>query len=177
MANRKYVIGVDLGTQGAKAGLFREDGKTVATQFRRSKLHQPAVGVVEEDPDYQLKTVCLCIKGCLQETSVSPRQVVAVGIDGQMAGVLGIGEEGGHVTPYDSWLDTRCAPYINEMQKHAGRRITQKAGAPPSFNHGPKKLWWKHERPNVYRRIAKFVQPASYATMRLCGLTAEDAFI
>jgi len=176
-ANRKYLIGVDLGTQGAKAGLFRDDGKAVATRFHASKLYQPSVGVVEEDPEYQVKTVCQCIKGCLKATSVDPRQVVAIGIDGQMAGVVGVGADGHHLTPYDSWLDTRCAPYIDQMQKRAGRRITQKAGAPPSFNHGPKKLWWKHERPKVYRNIAAFVQPAGYAAMRLCGLAAEQAFV
>jgi xylulokinase len=81
------------------------------------------------------------------------------------------------VTPYDSWLDTRCAPYIREMVDKAGDRVTASTGGPPSFNHGPKMLWWKHERPAAYRRIAAFVQPGGYAAMRLCGLGAGEAFI
>ena len=50
-------------------------------------------------------------------------------------------------------------------------------GNAPSFNHGPKILWWQQERPTEYARIAKFVQPGAYVAMRLCGLTAESAFI
>ena len=58
-----------------------------------------------------------------------------------------------------------------------GPEVTGKAGGPPSFNHGPKKLWWLHERTSIYRRIAAFVQPGGYAAMRLCGLDATGAFI
>jgi xylulokinase len=63
------------------------------------------------------------------------------------------------------------------MQEAAGAEVTRKAGGPPSFNHGPKILWWKAERPDVYRRIRAFVQPGSYAAMRLCGLDGSRAFI
>jgi xylulokinase len=94
-----------------------------------------------------------------------------------MAGVIGVGEDGRNVTPYDSWLDTRCAPYITRMQEAAGAEITRKAGGPPSFNHGPKVLWWKAERPETYTRIRAFVQPGGYAVMRLCGLAGDKAFI
>ena len=94
-----------------------------------------------------------------------------------MAGILGVGPDGRHVTPYDSWLDTRCAPYIAMMRDRAGAEVIRKTGGPPSFNHGPKILWWKHERPEVFAEIAAFVQPGSYAVMRLCGLDASRAFV
>ena len=174
---QKYVIGVDIGTQGTKAALFDSSGRTCASAFRKSRLHQPAVGVVEEDPERQVASVCQCIRRCLTESGVASSGVVALGIDGQMAGILGIGPNGKNVTPYDSWLDTRCGPYIKEMKKRAGREIIRRTGGPPSFNHGPKILWWKHERPQIYRQITAFVQPGGYAAMRLCGLTADEAFI
>jgi xylulokinase len=93
-----------------------------------------------------------------------------------MAGVIGIGADGMAVTPYDSWLDTRCSPYIEQMCRHKAA-VLEKTGNAPSFNHGPKILWWKHERPEVYERIEVFVQPAAYVAMRLCGLNADEAFI
>jgi len=94
-----------------------------------------------------------------------------------MAGILGIGDDGRHVTPYDSWLDTRCSGEIARMKCEAGEEIIRKTGGPPSFNHGPKILWWKHQHPEVYRRIAAFVQPGAYAAMRLCALPAAEAFL
>ena len=66
-------------------------------------------GVVEEDPEFQFRSVCRCIRACLERGRSTPARVAAVGIDGQMAGVIGVGADGRHVTPYDSWLDTRCA--------------------------------------------------------------------
>jgi xylulokinase len=174
---REALIGVDIGTQGVKTALFTADGRRLARAFRASHLHRPASGAVEEDPDDQFDSVCRTIRTCLQASRLDPRRVAAIGIDGQMAGVIGVGRDGQHVTPYDSWLDTRCAPYITCMQTEAGAAIVRKTGGPPSFNHGPKMLWWMHERPAAFRRIAAFVQPGGYAGMRLCGLDAEQAFI
>jgi len=173
----KALIGVDIGTQGTKAVLFSESGQCLAAAVRKSHLHQPGGGVVEEDPEYQVRTVCQAIRACLRQSGVSPQSVAAVGIDGQMAGVVGIGADGRNVTPYDSWLDTRCAPYIERMQRQAGACVLDRAGCAPSFNHGPKILWWKHEQARTYHSIVSFVQPGGYAAMRLCGLDGRNAFI
>jgi xylulokinase len=171
------LLGIDIGTQGTKAVLFDRRGRTLSTAFCRSRLHRPAPGVVEEDPEDQLKSVCQCIKSCVAQSDVRPGDIAAIGIDGQMAGILGIGDDGRHVTPYDSWLDTRCASCITLMQQRAGEEIIRKTGGPASFNHGPKILWWKQERAETFERIAAFVQPGSYAAMRLCGMDAAQAFI
>jgi len=173
----KTLIGIDIGTQGTKAVLFSESGQCLAVAVRKSRLHQPGAGIVEEDPEYQVRTVCQTVKACVKKARVARESVAAVGIDGQMAGVIGVGKDGRNVTPYDSWLDTRCASYIERMKEQAGERVLRSAGCAPSFNHGPKILWWKHEHAQVYRSIASFVQPGGYAAMRLCGLDGGAAFI
>ncbi|MGQ9630519.1 MAG: xylulokinase [bacterium] len=173
----KKLVGVDIGTQGTKAAIFAEDGRCLAEAFRRSKLHQPSPGVAEEDPEFQLLSVCETVKECIEKSKVDPRSVAGIGIDGQMAGIIGIGRDGKNVTPYDSWLDTRCAPYIAEMEREAGDEILRKTGSIPSFNHGPKILWWMHERKEDFKSIYSFVQPGAYAAMRLCGLACTSAFI
>jgi xylulokinase len=94
-----------------------------------------------------------------------------------MAGIIGVGADGRATTPYDSWLDTRCAPQIARMSKTAGDEVLRLTGNIPSFNHGPKILWWKAERPAAYGATAAFVQPGGYAAMRLCGLKGAEAFI
>jgi len=175
--NGGYVIGIDIGTQGTKAALFDTDGVLRASAFVNSSLDQPGDGIVEEDPEKQVSSVCKTIRTCMAEAGIPASSVGGIGIDGQMAGVIGIGTDGRAVTPYDSWLDTRCAPYIGQMNALAGDEIIGKTGGPPSFNHGPKILRWKKEFPRVYREIKAFVQPGGYAAMRLCGLEGRDAFI
>ena len=169
-------IGVDIGTQAVKAAVYDSAGQCRGEAYRKSDLHRPSPGVVEEDPEQQVRSACDVIAECAAKIS-GKGTVSGVSIDGQMAGVIGVGEDGTHVTPYDSWLDTRCAPWIARMQKEAGREIVRKAGGPPSFNHGPKILWWKNERPETYRRIRSFVQPGGYAVMRLCAMDGSRAFI
>jgi xylulokinase len=172
-----YFIGVDIGTQGVKAAIYDAGGRCIASNFIQSKLYCPKPGVVEEDPEFQVASVCQGIRQVVHKSEIKPSCVTAIGIDGQMAGIIGIDKNGLHITPYDSWLDTRCAPYITSMQKMAGNEILRRTGCSPSVNHGPKILWWMHERRSVFKRIASFVQPGGYVAMRLCGLKANQAFI
>ncbi len=169
-------IGVDIGTQGVKAAMYDRQGRLAKEAFRKSDLKRPSAGAVEEDPEFQLASVCQTVAEC---ACAAPRgaAVKGISIDGQMAGIIGVGEDGKNVTPYDSWLDTRCAPWITFLQKEAGAEIVRKSGGPPSFNHGPKIMWWKNERPEVFRRIRAFVQPGGYAAMRLTGKNGSEAFI
>ncbi len=171
------VFGVDIGTQGTRAALHGLDGTLLAEATEASSLSRPGPGLVEEDPERQFGSACRTIRACLEKAAVEPARVAAVAIDGQMAGVIGAGADGRAVTPYDSWLDTRCAPCIGVMQQRAGRAILERTGNVPSLNHGPKILWWRTERPEVYARVAAFVQPGGYAAMRLCGLSGREAFI
>lgn len=173
----RVVIGIDIGTQGTKSAVFDEPGRCLGQAFEPSRLHQPSPGVVEEDPEYQLQTVCTTIRKAIQDAHVSKQDIAAIALDGQTAGIIGVGSDGRAVTVYDSWLDTRCAAYIETMRAEAGDAVLAKTGNVPSFNHGPKILWWMHQRPQVYKTIASFVQPAGYAVMRLCGLSGNDAFI
>ncbi|TWU21386.1 xylulokinase [Bythopirellula polymerisocia] len=172
-----FVIGVDIGTQGTKAALYTPEGRCLAKAFERSQLRRPSPGVVEEDPEQQVSSVCHTIKQCIAEACVAKEEAAGIAIDGQMAGILGVGADGRCVTPYDSWLDTRCAPQIASMQLVAGDEVLRKTGCAPSYNHGPKILWWKENQKKVYRSIRAFVQPGGYAAMRLCGLDASEAFL
>ena len=173
----QYTIGVDIGTQSTKAALFDMSGHCLAAASVPSQLHQPGPGIVEENPERQVTSVCETVSQCVRTSGVNPREVAGIAIDGQMAGVIGIGRDGRAITPYDSWLDTRCAPYIEIMKAAANEEIIAKTGGLPSFTHGPKILRWKKEFPRTYQSIQAFVQPAGYAAMRLCGLDGDAAFI
>ena len=170
---KRVLISVDIGTQGTKAAAVDLEGNIVAEAFQASNLITPRPGVVEEDPWEMLSSVINTIKAVVER--LGSAEVLAVGVDGQMAGILGIGADGEAVTHYDSWLDTRCEPYITMMKEKAGDLLVQTTGAPPSYTHGPKILWWKHERPEVYAQIAKFVVPSASVVGRMVGLTGDEA--
>lgn len=172
-----YLIGVDLGTQGTKACLYTQRGELAASAFEASRLLAPAPGAVEQDPDALYGSVTRTIRSVMAQSGVAPGAVAAIGMAGQMAGILGVDDRCRAVTPYDSWLDTRCEGEIARMKALAGRRVIEITGAPATYAHGPKILWWRRERPEVYRHVCKFVLPIPYICARLCDLSAEEAYI
>ena len=174
---RPCFIGCDIGTQGTKTAIYAADGALLADSFEASVLLHPEPGAVTQDPEEMLGSVCRTIRAVLEKSGITPDQIAAVGVDAQMAGILGVGGDGVAVTPYDSWLDTRCAPYVRAMKETAEEAVIRLTGGQVTVNHGPKILWWKGERPEAYARIARFVPPSAYVGMRLCGLTARDAYI
>jgi xylulokinase len=171
-----YLIGVDIGTMGTKAGLYDESGHLVADAFEESRLLYPAPGAVEQLPDDLYGAALRTIKACIDKSGIEPHRIAGLAFDGQMAGVCSIGPDWEATTVYDSWLDTRCAPYIEQLKRLQGE-IIRSAGGPPSFSHGAKMLYWKNEHPEVYRRIAKFLMPSAYVAGRMAALRADQAFI
>lgn len=174
---KKYILGVDIGTQGTKTCLFDLQGNAIASSFEASRLISSKPGVVEQDPDEMYQSVINTIREVVSEAEGASQHIEAIGIDSQMSGIMGIDCEWRAATPYDSWLDTRCEKYIRMMKLAGEDEIIRITGCPPTYHHGPKILWWKHERPDVYKKIAKFVIPSAFVSGKLAGLKAEDAYI
>ncbi|HEX5838030.1 MAG TPA: FGGY family carbohydrate kinase [Anaerolineales bacterium] len=174
---KKYLIGVDLGTSGTRAALYQIDGKLVAEASQEVPLYYPMPGVVEQESEDFYTSAGATIRTCIESSGIDPHQVAAIAFDSQMAGVGLIDEDFRPVSRFDSWLDMRCRPYIEWMDKEAGDRITQLTGCPPTCDHGPKMLWWQHEEPEAYKRTRKFVMPGTYVAGKLAGIQADQAFI
>ncbi len=173
----RYLIGVDLGTSSTKAALYGVDGALVAEAAADVPLLYPTPGVVEQETDDFYRTAADTVGRCLRESGVDPRQVAAIAFSSQMAGVGFIGEDYRPATRFDSWLDMRCEPYIAQLNAHHADLITGLTGCAPTCDHGPKILWLMHERPEEFRRVAKFVMPSAYVAGRMAGLPADRAFI
>lgn len=174
---KSFLIGVDLGTSATKAALYRPDGTLVAEAAAEVPLYHPRPGVVEQENDDFYRSAATTVSRCLAASGVDPRQVAAIAFDSQMAGVGAVDEEYSPAIRFDSWLDMRCQPYIEQLERDHGNLITRLTGCPPTCDHGPKILWWQHEQPASYARVAKFLLPAGYVAGRLAGLRGDDAFI
>jgi xylulokinase len=174
---KTYLIGVDLGTSSTKATLFTTDGALVAESTLEVPIYYPKPGVVEQENEDFYTTAAQTVKNCIQQSDIDPRQVAALAFDSQMAGIGAVDEDYNPATRFDSWLDMRCQPYIQWIDEQYGDLVTRLTGCPPTCDHGPKILWWKHEQPQAYARVAKFVTPCGYVAGRMTGLKGEDAFI
>jgi xylulokinase len=174
---KKYLIGVDLGTSGTKAALFDTQGNLICESSAEVPIYYPKPGVVEQENDDFYNTAAQTVGDCLRQSGVEPRAVAAIAFDSQMAGIGSIDEDYQPATRFDSWLDMRCEPYINRLKAEHSELITRLTGCAPTCDHGPKILWWQHERPEAYSRIVKFVTPAGYVAGKMAGLRADQAFM
>ncbi|MFW5987914.1 MAG: xylulokinase [bacterium] len=172
-----YVIGVDIGTGGTKAGLFNENGQPLALAFKKSTMTHPKPGWVNQKMDDFYKTAIAAIKEIMDKSNVNPEDVAALAFDGQMSGIGAIDNNWNPVMRYDNWLDTRCENQIKKMDSIAGEEIIKKTGAPPTYSHAPKILWWKKNHPDIFKKINKFIVPSVYVAGKLAGLEAKDAYL
>jgi len=175
--SQEYLIGVDLGTSSTKSALYRSDGALVAEFAEEVPIYYPRPGVVEQENDDFYTSAARTVRRCIEQSGIDPRDVAAIAFDSQMAGIGTVDEDFNPATRFDSWLDMRCQPYIEYLDREYGDLVTRLTGCPPTCDHGPKHLWWKEEEPEAYRHIAKFVTPAGYVAGKMAGLRGEDAFM
>ncbi len=173
---KRYLVGVDLGTSATKAAIYTTDGELVAEAGVEVPLYYPKPGVVEQENDDFYTSAAQSVQRCITASSIDPRAIAAIAFDSQMAGIGTVDEDFRPATRFDSWLDMRCQPYIEHMETQ-GELVTRTTGCPPTCDAGPKMLWWQGERPDEFRRIAKFVVPAGYVAGRMADLRGDQAFI
>ena len=170
-----YFIGVDLGTNGIKAGIIDGKGKILGSAYQETKLVAPRPGLMEQDPDDFYSGTLGIINEILEKSKISPNEVVAIGLDGQMGGVIGIDQSFNSITGLDMSLDIRSEKYndlIHKKYKNQLRKIT--CGSPLNV---PKIIWWKRENSEVYKKILKFVTLNGYVSGKLAGLKGYQAYI
>ena len=164
------VVGVDLGTTGLKAALYGADGTPLAERTSATPLRWHGPGRVDQDPDDFHRATLDAVAECVRLAGVEPGEVAALAICGQMAGTMGVDAGGTATTPYDSWLDTRCAAQVEWLERELGTALARTCGCPPMVNHLPKILWWRDHEPDVFASTAAWVPPGSYVAARLAGV-------
>src|SRR5690606_8067536 len=168
-------VGCDLGTMGTKAAVVDLDGAVLGEAFEEVPLSTPRPGQVEQDLLEIERSAHRTIRAAVTASGRAD-DIAGVAFSGQMSGIGTIDRDFAPVTHFDSWLDTRCAPYVAEMAEH-GERVTALSGCPPTYSHGPKILWWQREHPDVFAQVTRFVVPGAFVAGRMCGLPADRAFI
>lgn len=168
-------VGCDLGTMGTKAAVVDDQGRILGQAFEEVELRTPSPGQVEQDLGEIERSAQRTIAEAVR-ASRRAADVAGLAFSGQMSGIGAVDARFRPAMHFDSWLDTRCAPYVAAMSEHADR-VTALSGCPPTYSHGPKILWWRGERPDDYARVARFVVPSAFVAARLCGLRIEEAFI
>lgn len=163
-------LGVDLGTGSAKAVLLDESGVRVGRASVPYANSLTEVG--EADPSAWWAAV---VTACRQAVAPSARmQVRAIGLAGQMHGVVLCRENGAPVRPAVTWADRRAQA---ETRRFAGlpRPMLEALGNPlaPGMA-GPILLWLGSHDPTGLAAARWALQPKDWLRLRLTGEVATD---
>lgn len=173
---KRQLLGIDIGTSACKVAVFDEDGKVLAQSNRPYDIYYPQNGWVEQNAEEWWKAICDGIHDVLSQDGVSAEQIKGIGVDGQSWSAIPI-DRGGRVlcnTPI--WMDTRARQICDRVKNDIGEdAIFNVAGNDflPSYTT-PKILWFKEEKPEIYKNTYKFLQSNSFIVMKLTGVLSQD---
>jgi xylulokinase len=172
----EYVISVDIGTQGTKAGVLDKRLRLISSAFVPSDLLRPDGQTVYQKPEDIFSSVIRTVKEAVIKANVRKEEIRGLAMDSQMAGILGIGDDGQATTYYDSWLDMRSAPFLKTIEGTLGDKAVLSSGGQLAANQASKILWWKEKHPEVYQATKAFVLPHAYVALRLAKEDSSHAF-
>jgi xylulokinase len=162
------LIGLDVGTSGAKAVAISTDGEVLATAEEPYPLSTPRPGWAEQDPADWHRAA----QACLARLPDGP-----LGLSGQMHGLVVLGANDRVLRPAILWNDQRTGAECVEIERRIGfERLIELTGnrALPGFT-APKLLWLRTHEPDVYARIRQVLLPKDYVRFALEGDRAIDA--
>ncbi len=164
------LVGLDVGTTGVKALAISADGELLASAEEHYGLSSPQPGWSEQDPaDWWTASTA-----ALERLDV---ETTAIGLSGQMHGLVCLDERGDVLRPAILWNDQRTAAECEEIEERVGldRLIALTGNRALTGFTAPKILWLRRHEPDVYARIHRILLPKDYVRYRLTGEWAIDA--
>jgi FGGY-family pentulose kinase len=161
------LLGIDLGTEGARVAVFTDDGTVLGTGSDGYPTRYPRPGWAEQDPEDWWRAVVAATRAALDEAGGPPVAGVAVATTASTVVVL---DESGHpLRPAILWMDGRAAAE-SELTGRTGHDVLRYAGGSDAVEWlVPKAMWLARHEPGTYRRAARVVEAVDYLTWRLTG--------
>jgi xylulokinase len=171
-----YVLGLDVSTTATKALLLDAAGAVVASAATEYPYETPRPLWSEQDPALWWDGATGSIRAVLKQSSVAAGEVAAVGLTGQMHGLVLLDERGEVLRPAILWNDGRTGAECDLIRGRLGKeRLVQVTGndALAGFT-APKILWVREHETDVYSRARHVLLPKDYVRFRLTGDYAMD---
>jgi len=170
------LLGIDLSTTGAKALLIDAEGRVVSSATTPLNLFTPHPLWSEQDPREWWEATVNSVRQALATVNGSTESVAAIGLTGQMHGLVLLDDEGQVLRPAILWNDQRCGAECDEIRERVSReKLVQITGndALTGFT-APKILWVEKHEPEIHRRIRHILLPKDYIRYKLTGTLAMD---
>ncbi len=176
----KAYLGIDIGTYESKGALLDAEGQVLANAARPHRMIVPQPGWAEHraEEDWWGDFASIS-QELIARSGLAPGDIKAVGASGVGPCVLPVDPDGAPLCNAILYgVDTRAAREIEDLNAAIGEpTLFERCGnALTSQSTGPKILWLKRHRPEVYARAHKFLNSTSFLVHRLTGRFVVDHY-
>ena len=152
-----YVIGCDIGSQSLKTLLLSAEGKICGEFSASYPIEYPQPTWAEQIPTAWIDALAKSIRSLLIQNDVSAKQIVALGLDAQVDGVVALDRKGQPVYPAMIWMDRRAVEQCDRVGEQISREIVLEiTGLNLDPTHvAPKISWLANHRPDLFEKIGR----------------------
>ena len=175
--SKQYLIGLDIGTSGAKCIIVDNEGTVIASSTQEYPLYTPKPGWAEQHPQDWWDAVVRGLKVILPKSGVDPKDIVGLSYSGQMHGLVALDENNEVIRPAILWCDQRTqaqCDWITEKTGGLEKLLTYTNNRMLTGYTGGKILWLREEEPDNFARMKTFICPKDYIRLRMTGKVGID---
>lgn len=178
----RYIIGVDVGTGSARAGLFDLTGRMLASGRRDISLFREPGEMVEQSSTEIWAAVCTSVRDAVARADVAPERIAGIGFDATCSLVV-LGKDGTPlpVGPSENaerdiivWMDHRAVDQVERINAQGHEVLRYVGGRISPEMETPKLLWLKEHRPQIFDAAWQFFDLADFLTWRATGDIARS---
>ncbi len=172
------LLGVDVGTGSARAGLFAPDGTMLAQASRPIRTWRPGSGLAQQSSDDIWAAVCAAVR----EACAGPHTVRGIGFDATCSLVVldaagrpvSVDPEGAPEQDVVVWMDHRAGEQAERINATAHPVLAFVGGRISLEMQTPKLLWLKERLPAAWGRAARFLDLPDFLTWRATGADSRS---
>jgi xylulokinase len=169
-----YLLGIDIGTSGAKVLAIDESGKVAARSSREYSLHTPRPLWAEQNPHDWWDAACQCLREITQR--ISAEEILGIGVSGQMHGLVMLDANGEVLRPAILWCDQRTQEQCDFITEKVGADLLVEETCNPVLTGftAPKIVWARDNEPEIFARARMHLLPKDYLRFKLTGGFATE---
>jgi xylulokinase len=130
----------------------------------------------EQRPENWWDASQLAIRGVLAASGATGADVQAIGLSGQMHGLVLLDAAGQVIRPALIWCDQRSQKQVDAINAQVGKETVLRCIANPVLTGFtlPKLLWVRDNEPQQFERVRQVLLPKDYVRYKLTGDYASD---
>jgi len=163
-------LGLDLGTSSAKAVVTDTEGRVLAQAAAGYAVTSPAPGYAESEPAEWWGAVTGCAREAVRAAvRAGGGRPAAIGLSGQMHGLVMTAADGRALRPALLWADSRATGALRAYRRLTPGALARLANPLAPGMTGPLLMWVAEHEPGTYRAARWALAPKDWLRARLTG--------